>query len=62
MTELEAAAKRLDQSEGGKSALVDQVCMEIVSLQVEKIINEPITQNLQLKIHSHHTVFTDIYF
>ena len=32
MAELEAAAKRLDQSEGGKSALVEQVYLEIVSL------------------------------
>ena len=31
MAELEAAAKRLDQSEGGKSALVEQVYVVIVS-------------------------------
>ena len=35
MAELEAAAKRLDQSEGGKSALVDQVSMRIVPLNIE---------------------------
>ena len=32
MAELDAATKRLDQSEGGKNALVDQVKMVTVAL------------------------------
>jgi len=39
MAELEAATKRLDQSEGGKSALVDQVCMEVISPKVKFFLN-----------------------
>ena len=64
MAELEDAAKRLDQSEGGKSALADQVYVKIVFLQVEKIINVG-SHYLELTTaivkHSHRGIFTDIF-